>query len=312
MALFECGRRAHELIRANMKWTILYRGPLSSCNYACDYCPFAKRRNTRSELEYDAIKLARFVDWVSKRREQIGILFTPWGEALIHRHYQQAIVALSRLPNVSRVAIQTNLSCQLDWIDACNKAVVALWTTYHPSQVSLPRFVEQCERLDRAGVRYSVGVVGLRENISAIRALSEALHRETYVWVNAYKKIADYYSMSELDELRAIDRLFDFNLTAHASFCRECRAGHSVFTVDGDGDMRRCHFIKTVIGNIYQSGFEQALVPRACSNTSCGCHIGYVHMPHLKLDYVYGDGLLERIPRGTMNVSRTCSQAAAE
>ena len=27
-----------------MNLSILYRGPLSSCNYACGYCPFAKRR----------------------------------------------------------------------------------------------------------------------------------------------------------------------------------------------------------------------------------------------------------------------------
>ena len=295
-----------------MKWSILYRGPLSSCNYACDYCPFAKRRNTHAELDDDAVKLARFIDWVFKRREQIGILFTPWGEALIRRHYQQAIIALSRLPNIWRVAIQTNLSCHLDWIEECDKSVTALWTTYHPSQISLPRFIEQCERLDRAGMRYSVGVVGLRENISAIRALRAALPAETYVWVNAYKRIADYYSMSEIDELRAMDRLFDFNLTTHTSFGRECRAGHSAFTVDGDGNMRRCHFIKTVIGNIYESGFEQALLPRPCSNDTCGCYIGYVHMPHLGLEKVYGDGLLERIPRSPMDLSRTCSQAAAE
>jgi hypothetical protein len=155
-------------------------------------------------------------------------------------------------------------------------------------------------------------VVGLRENISAIRALRTALPAETYIWVNAYKRIADYYSMSEIEEMRAMDRLFDFNLTPHVSFGRECRAGHSVFTVDGDGNMRRCHFIKTVIGNIYAPRFEQALLPRPCSNDSCGCYIGYVNMPHLGLDDVYGEGLLERIPRATMNRSRTCSQAAAE
>jgi hypothetical protein len=233
----------------------------------------------------------------------------------VARLFQHAIATLSQLPNVWRVAIQTNLSCQLDWIDDCDKSVAALWATYHPSQISLARFVAQCERLDRAGMRYSVGVVGLRENIARIRALRAALPAKTYIWINASKKIADPYSMSEIDELRAIDRLFDFNLTPHASFGRECRAGHSVFTIDGNGDMRRCHFIKNVTGNIYDSGFEQALVPRPCSNQSCGCYIGYVHMPHLGLDHVYGDGLLERIPLAATDrsrTSRTCSQAAAE
>ncbi|MES2572948.1 MAG: radical SAM protein, partial [Verrucomicrobiota bacterium] len=90
-------------------WLILYRGPLSSCNYGCDYCPFAKTRNSREELLDDARKLARFVDWVERRTEQIGVLFTPWGEALFHRPYQEAIARLSHQANVSRVAIQTNL-----------------------------------------------------------------------------------------------------------------------------------------------------------------------------------------------------------
>ena len=294
-----------------MKWTILYRGPLSSCNYACDYCPFAKTRNTRAELEDDAAKLARFVDWVAGRREKIGILFTPWGEALIHQHYQQAIATLSRLPNVWRVAIQTNLSCQLDWIEKCDKSVAAFWTTYHPSQILLRRFVEQCARLDAMEVRYSVGVVGLREHFADIAKLRKALRSETYIWINAYKRTADYYTMQEIGELRAVDQLFDFNRVAHPSLGRECRSGHSVFTVDGNGDVRRCHFIKSVIGNIYEPSFENALTPRPCTNDSCGCYIGYIHMPHLRLDEIYGDGLMERIPVSAKANARTCSEALA-
>jgi hypothetical protein len=42
--------------------SILYRGPLSSCNYACAYCPFAKRRESSAELTRDRAALARFLD----------------------------------------------------------------------------------------------------------------------------------------------------------------------------------------------------------------------------------------------------------
>ena len=58
-------------------WSILYRGPLSSCNYACEYCPFAKTHNTREELQDDEARLKRFAHWVEGRTEEIGILFTP-------------------------------------------------------------------------------------------------------------------------------------------------------------------------------------------------------------------------------------------
>jgi hypothetical protein len=46
---------------------------------------------------------------------------TPWGEALIHPWYQQALAKLTNLPNVEKAAIQTNLSCKLEWVEDCNK-----------------------------------------------------------------------------------------------------------------------------------------------------------------------------------------------
>lgn len=60
-------------------------------------------------------ELLRFVDWVEgQKKQQVGVLFTPWGEALIHPAYRDAICRLSHMPNVYRVAIQTNLSAPVD------------------------------------------------------------------------------------------------------------------------------------------------------------------------------------------------------
>src|SRR5260221_273444 len=47
--------------------SILYRGPLSSCTYACGYCPFAKHTETREEHERDRLALERFVGWAGER-----------------------------------------------------------------------------------------------------------------------------------------------------------------------------------------------------------------------------------------------------
>ena len=284
------------------RWHILYRGPLSSCNYACGYCPFAKTRNTRAELEHDAACLRRFVDWVALRQEQIGILFTPWGEAMIHRHYQEAMARLSHLPNVWKVAAQTNLSFPIESLQTANRRTAALWTTYHPTETTIPRFTAKCVAMREAGIRHSVGVVGRKEALADIRALRAALPRDTYLWINAWKRESNYYSAADLEELRAIDPHFDFNAVPHASLGRACRSGHTSFTVDGAGDVRRCHFIPQQIGNIYAPDFESALKPEPCSIAACRCHIGYVHLEHLRLDEVFGGGLLERIP-GDFGVS---------
>lgn len=279
-----------------VSWSILYRGALSSCNYACGYCPFAKTTNSREQLEEDERQLEQFADWVAGRSEEIGILFTPWGEALIHPHYQRTLSSLSHLQNVHRVAAQTNLSCRLDWVSAADARKLALWCTFHPSQVSLERFLSQCRILDANGLRYSVGIVGTREALRFLEPLRAGLKAEIYLWVNALKRNPDYYSLEEVECLTRFDPLFPVNNTQHASYGRNCRTGHTVFSVDGNGEMRRCHFVREVIGNIYEPGFEKALRPRQCPAQTCGCHIGYVHLEHLGLDEVFREGLLERIP----------------
>jgi MoaA/NifB/PqqE/SkfB family radical SAM enzyme len=276
---------------------MLYRGPLSSCNYDCSYCPFAKHHETARELAIDRAALERFVDWVATRPDdRLGLFFTPWGEALVRRWYQQAFARLTHLPQVWRVAVQTNLSCRLDWINACDASKLGLWCTYHPTQIARDDFLAQCARLTAMNVRHSVGVVGVREHFDDIADLRAALPPTTYLWINAFKEVADYYDEQELESLLQIDPLFATNAQQHASEGRACQAGQTAVTIDGHGDIRRCHFLRDVIGNVYQPGWEAALQERPCTRATCGCHIGYVHLEHLRQHEVYGAGILERIP----------------
>jgi MoaA/NifB/PqqE/SkfB family radical SAM enzyme len=280
-----------------MNLSILYRGPLSSCNYACDYCPFAKRTETAAELAADRRALERFVDWCATRHsDRLGVLFTPWGEALVRWWYQEALVRLTNLPDIVKAAIQTNLSCKLDWVEECDRSKLGLWCTYHPPEVTRERFVAKCRELVVRGVRFSVGVVGLKEHRDEITALRRELPSDVYLWINAYKRDPDYYDDHLAEQFAAIDPLFPVNNTHHRSLGESCRAGSAVISVDGDGIIRRCHFIKQPIGNIYEPGFERNLFDRPCTNDTCGCHIGYVHLDRLGLYDVFGDGVLERIP----------------
>jgi hypothetical protein len=290
---------------------ILYRGPLASCNYGCAYCPFAKRKDDRDALADDRNAWRRFVAWVAtqtpdmergreerqatpERIDQLGLLVTPWGEALIRRWYQDGLAELSHLPHITRVAAQTNLSCSLDWITRANPERLALWCTYHPEWTTQDAFLAQCRRLDDAGVRYSVGVVGQREYAAAAHALRAALPAETYLWINAVKALA--YTPDELAMWTALDPLFGYNAQRWPSLGHACGAGHRAITVDGEGTMRRCHFIATPIGNLYEPDWRAALIPRACTQVDCHCHIGYVHLDHLELNKVFATGFLERVP----------------
>ncbi len=274
--------------------SILYRGSLLSCNYDCSYCPFAKSQDSRESLAKDAAELTRFIEWVKQQSRPIRILFTPWGEALIRRYYLDAIAELGAMEHVERVAIQTNLSLSNSAIERCQSDALALWCTYHPSQISREQFLEKCAFLSERGIRFSVGMVGNRDELDEIAAMRAALPDNIYLWVNANRDEQADYRPQELEQLQQIDALFEQNLHQYPSFGKECNTGSSVITVDGSGEIHRCHFVKQPLGNLYNGSFLPTT--ETCPKLSCDCHIGYIHMPHLQLGEVYGDGLLERIP----------------
>lgn len=286
---------------------ILYRGSLSSCNYACGYCPFAKTTNTREELDHDRSQLDRFVDWVSSNARPIGIFITPWGEAIIHRYYREAMVRLSWMDHVKRVVIQTNLSGHIDDLGEGQTDRLAIWATFHPGETEVASFLKRCEKLQSLGIRYSVGVVGFREHFDTIAELRRRLASDVYLWINVPKSSGISYSDDEFAFLSSIDPYVGWNAERWSSHGKPCRTGLTSFTVDGDGDVRRCHFVDKVMGNIYCNNIWMHLRREACPNATCGCHIGYVHRDDFALDRIFGDNILERIPVSWPNVDERLS-----
>jgi MoaA/NifB/PqqE/SkfB family radical SAM enzyme len=277
---------------------ILFRGRLASCNYDCSYCPFAKRHDSPETLRQDAAELERFVDWVAGSVEPVAILLTPWGEGLVRRHYVDALVRLSHVPLVRRVAIQTNLSSNLRWVERADRTALALWCTYHPGQVSRRAFLERLQVLRSAGVRFSVGLVGLREHFGEIGAIREALHPGEYLWINALDpRPAGYYSTEEQAYLASIDPHFPFNAAPPPSLGAPCRAGGLSISVDGNGDVRPCHFVRVRLGNLYDGTFQRRRSALSCPNLRCDCYIGYIQRTDLAALEPFAQGALERFLR---------------
>lgn len=285
--------------------SILYRGPLSSCNYDCSYCPFAKRHETAEELARDCEALQRFVRWVCGQTQPLRIFITPWGEALTRAWYHDAFEQLLEQEQVVRLVAQTNLSWVSNpagfpnWMSGSHRDRVALWCTWHPSQTSLEEFLERSHVLLQSGISHSVGMVAIPDDIPRAHALRAELPDSVYLWLNAWdmgdgQKYA--YSAEQMDVLRAIDPYFGFNTIDHPSLGRDCLAGSSVVSVDGDGTVRRCHFVADPVGNLYDGSFCPAEEALPCPNADCGCFIGYVHLKHLQQWEIYGNRVLERIP----------------
>ena len=279
-----------------MKLSVLYRGLLSSCNYACGYCPFAKRTETESQLARDQSSVRRFAGWLG---EQSGhrwrVLFTPWGEALVRAWYREVVAALTHVPHVDSVAIQSNLSCGMDWLPNCRTERLAFWATFHPTEANRAAFLRKVERVREAGAAVSVGVVGVPEFADHITSLRRELPSDVYLWINAQQPRKRPYSKDELSLFLAIDPHFELTVHRHRSLDQPCATGERVFTIDGKGDMRRCHFVDDIIGNIYVSDWESALRRRNCPKRFCNCYLGLAQLEPLGLGLAFGERVLERM-----------------
>ncbi|MEV5030443.1 STM4011 family radical SAM protein [Paenibacillus sp. LPE1-1-1.1] len=284
-----------------MKAVLYYRGALSSCNYDCPYCPFSKTKDSKETLEKDKQQLLAFMSWVREQGaagHQLSVFFNPYGEALVHKWYRDAMIELSGLAHVQKVAVQTNLSAKLDWTRQLAKDKAAFWVTYHPGQTSEAQFLSQCMKLYEQGIAFSVGSVGIRSAFDAIARLRSLLPEDVYLWVNAFKDRKAYYKDDEISYLTRIDPYFQLNVPDYASLGKRCGAGSNVFYVQGAGIVKRCYSDRKVIGHLYRDGLEGLAEERPCGMKKCGCYIGYIHMPELGMDRIYGDRLLERIPAG--------------
>ncbi len=280
-----------------MKLSVLYRGPLSSCNYACNYCPFSKRKESATQLLRDRLSLAQFTNWLAQQSQHTWhLLFTPWGEALVRRWYREAITILSHVPHIDSISIQTNLSCDLAWLSKCKAERVTLWATFHPTETSIGRFVRKVVQVRDQGIRICAGAVGVPNHLPLITELRSQLPPEVYLWINAQQPRPRPYTPSELDQIHSIDPHFSLTARRVASFGKLCPTGEDSFTVDGSGNMRRCHFVDQIIGNCYEKDWEQSLQSRPCSNRFCDCYLGLSQLLRNELKTTFGPSTFERVP----------------
>jgi hypothetical protein len=96
--------------------------------------------------------------------------------------------------------------------------------------------------------------------------------------------------------LLRIDPQFMATYRRRRSFGAACPTSEVAFTVDGKGDMRRCHFVDDVFGNFYDDQWTTALRPRPCPNRYCACFLGKSRLTAEILLPFFGPGLLERVP----------------
>lgn len=277
--------------------TIYYRGAIRSCNYKCGYCPFSKVPFSQCLIEKDSIYLSKFIDYVKRSENLRTIMIIPYGEAIIHSHYVQAVMQLSKIDFLETICLQTNLSFDID--NFANKMIdqngnlnkLSFWCTFHPSQTTASEFLIQCKKLLFYGISFSVGTVGDFKQIGEIRKLRKGLPITIYMWVNALKGFSKKYSKSQVAELKKIDPFFELEINNLDCDTTKCDAGRKSIFVNYKGDIKYCNLCKNTYGNLYTEKFHymEAIASK------CDCYLSYSRRTDLKELAFFGQNKAPRI-----------------
>ncbi len=265
------------------KTKLCYRGSLKSCNYSCSYCPFSKKKTTVKELKQDQEALFRFVKSIEERYHHVqAVQIVPYGEALIHDYYWEALARLSSVSNIQAIGAQTNASFSVDrklevfYISGGERSKLRLWLSFHPSMISLEKFLKQCELLEKSHISYCVGAVGMMENLPLIQQLRSQLPEHIYMWINK-PDISKYNTsykptMEEVEAFLKVDPYYTLecrHYPAREEFCAEYAF------VEADGSVKLCNISQTVLGNWYQDSKETDDMEKHCNKKECNCYLAY-------------------------------------
>lgn len=249
-----------------------YRGYLTSCNYACGYCPFSKRKMTEEQRRKDQEALDRFYLQMKAETEEHALLIVPYGEALIHKYYWVAMARFSQIPSEEYIGCQTNLSFPVEKMlsvyetSGGEKQKLRLWCTYHPSMTTVENFVMQCRQLEQAGIAYCVGAVGDPDEIFRIQELRKKLPDHVYVWINQMDGRKRRYTEEEMQSFQEIDPYFPLELKHYPADNSKCRK--SVFQ-EADGSRYFCNL------HAAQAGPSSRNTNDTCRRKECSCYLAY-------------------------------------
>lgn len=274
---------------------VFYRGELKACNYSCNYCPFSKKASIK-QITSDKKSLERFVSFVEQANLKTNaIQFVPYGEALIHKYYWEAMGRLTKLPFIEIVGCQTNLSFSIDNMIAKYREYfgvekkLRLWCTFHPSMVSAEQFLEQCKKLEQHNIIYSVGMVGNPDEIDILAALKKQLPAHVYTWVNKMDGLRRNYTKEEELCFSNIDPLFFLQLIHRKANPMQCAGGlGEAFFITGNGDVTACNISHKKIGNIYDADADFLKGNMVCKRKECDCFLAYCNRRDMKELFFYG------------------------
>lgn len=168
-------------------------------------------------LEEDEKQFLEFlVGLIYKTKEECpkALFILPDSQALLKPYYWNGMGRISSLEAIEAVGTCWDLTCSvtksLKAFDASggHREKLRLCAMFYPEKITLTKFLQQCQRLIKENISFSVGTPGDPESLEAIRQLRSRLSMEIHVFIESLEGFGIIYSQEEELSFRSIDPYF--------------------------------------------------------------------------------------------------------
>ncbi|RKD35327.1 hypothetical protein [Lacrimispora algidixylanolytica] len=184
-------------------------------------------------LEEDEKQFLEFVvRFIHKAEEDHSkaLLILPDYTALLKPYYWTGMGHISRQETIEAIGTCTDLTCSINKglkiFDASGgrREKLRLCVMFHPERITLTKFIQQCQRLIKENISFSIGTPGFPHRMEVIRQLRNRLSPDIHIWIESIANTCFSYSQEDENAFRSIDPYFsvDHSKSYEQLFYEEC------------------------------------------------------------------------------------------
>lgn len=249
------------------------------CNIQCEYCCICDEIKNRSVI--NAINIDAVLDNLNNSGNTFKVEFTG-GEPFLIPNIVEAMKAIA---SHHFIAFNSNL---------LSKKVPLILDSVHPDKVDfinasfhigelerknlVDKFMSHYYLLKSANFPICIVMVGYPKLKERILFYMEEFEKSgiDFLVLPFYgtcndKSYPESYTSDELSIFKIEQNLFEGE-KRHYRRNKFCNAGYNAITADYKGDVRSCHLLRKVLGNLY-SGFELKESLALCPSDFCSCPV---------------------------------------
>lgn len=288
--------------RLIISWSLL-----TSCNYSCPYCYIHTNEICSNNI------IDKTINAISKIKNKTINITLFGGEPTLHPQIKYIVDALSKIDNISKIFIYTNLSTDKSLLEYLIYKNCYIVSSFHPSMCSEKEYIDKVDFIHKHNPEI-LSIINIMPPYNNSETLQTFLqehnipHRLSYIFNDGRKEALTCLMYERKSNVKSLidtqivyeDSKKNMTLNEYLFFSKNeyknyiCYGGVVYIFIDHKGNLYRCNN-ETISNNSYGSIFDDTIIgkPYHCPYSICSCS---AFIPK-EIEY----GLCDKLLDDTMN-----------